>query len=194
MCEFGAAEDCLNCPADCNGVQNGNPTGRYCCGDAGENPIGCGDARCGGGESCTESQGTPSCCGDGECNGTEDSATCQLDCAVAYCAGTCFDLNDDAAINLQDFALFAGCFGLIANEIDLDSCNCADLNGDQHIDLFDFGMLANHFLAPSPTSQPPDCPLSPSDRPGYDVVMTPTATHPRASPQIQVQDRRPEGV
>ena len=70
-------------------------------------------------------------------------------------------LNDDAAINLQDFALFAGCFGLIGNEIDLASCNCADFNGDQQIDLFDFGMLANYFMAPNPTSQPPDCPLNP---------------------------------
>lgn len=55
VCEISAGEDCLSCPADCNGEQGGPPLNRYCCGDgAGENPVDCTDARCtGGGNTCT---------------------------------------------------------------------------------------------------------------------------------------------
>jgi PKD repeat protein len=55
-CEPVNGEDCLSCPADCNGVQGGNPANRYCCGDgAGTNPVGCGDPRCtGGGNTCLD--------------------------------------------------------------------------------------------------------------------------------------------
>jgi hypothetical protein len=47
VCQPGFGEDCLSCPADCNGVQGGSPANRYCCGDGdGQNPVGCGDPRC----------------------------------------------------------------------------------------------------------------------------------------------------
>jgi hypothetical protein len=47
VCEPGGGEDCLSCEDDCNGVQNGNPSLRYCCGDGdGENPASCADPRC----------------------------------------------------------------------------------------------------------------------------------------------------
>jgi len=95
---------------------------------------------------------------DNDCDGLIDEA--DPDCAYAYCAGTCFDLDDDAVINLGDFVLFAQCFGLLANEINLASCDCADFNGDLLIDLTDFTMFARHFGFVSPF-QPPDCPLSP---------------------------------
>jgi hypothetical protein len=43
----GSGEDCLTCPADCNGVQGGNPGNRFCCGDGGgQNPVDCTDPRC----------------------------------------------------------------------------------------------------------------------------------------------------
>ena len=46
ICET-AAENCLTCPQDCNGLQSGNPNKQYCCGDGGgTNPVPCTDARC----------------------------------------------------------------------------------------------------------------------------------------------------
>jgi subtilisin family serine protease len=54
VCEILGGEDCLSCPADCNGVQSGNPNNQFCCGDgAGSNPVACDDARCtGDGNTC----------------------------------------------------------------------------------------------------------------------------------------------
>ncbi len=47
ICEPGGAENCLTCPQDCNGVQSGSPSKKYCCGDGGGvNPVPCSDARC----------------------------------------------------------------------------------------------------------------------------------------------------
>ena len=56
FCEGHAGENCLNCPADCNGVQSGNPGNQYCCGDGGgNNPVWCEDPRCtSGGETCLD--------------------------------------------------------------------------------------------------------------------------------------------
>jgi hypothetical protein len=56
ICEAGNGEDCVSCAADCNGKQNGNPNGRFCCGDGdGQNPVPCSDPRCtSGGLQCTE--------------------------------------------------------------------------------------------------------------------------------------------
>ena len=46
-CEIAAGENCLTCPQDCNGVQSGSPSKRYCCGNGGgQNPIPCSDPRC----------------------------------------------------------------------------------------------------------------------------------------------------
>ncbi len=74
VCEPNAGEDCLSCSSDCNGTQGGKPSGRYCCGDgAGENPVDCGDSRCGGATACnndafvgvTDSGGNLLACVDG---------------------------------------------------------------------------------------------------------------------------------
>lgn len=47
ICEPGEGEDCLSCPADCNGKQTGKPNGRFCCGDGeGRGPVDCSDPRC----------------------------------------------------------------------------------------------------------------------------------------------------
>jgi hypothetical protein len=79
VCEAGDGEDCLSCPADCAGKQDGLRKQRFCCGDgAGIKPVGCGDSRCG---LCVDSPILASCCGDGECtSGAEGSDTCALDC------------------------------------------------------------------------------------------------------------------
>ena len=54
VCETLAGEDCVSCPADCNGEQTGPPPNRYCCGGGGgDNPVGCADPRCtGNGNTC----------------------------------------------------------------------------------------------------------------------------------------------
>ncbi len=56
VCEPGLGEDCVSCPADCNGQQSGNPANKYCCGDGdGVNPVPCSDPRCtGDGNTCVE--------------------------------------------------------------------------------------------------------------------------------------------
>jgi hypothetical protein len=48
VCNAGDGEDCVSCPQDCNGVQDGKPSARFCCGDGGGvNPAPCSDtARC----------------------------------------------------------------------------------------------------------------------------------------------------
>lgn len=49
ICEIGAGENCTNCSADCNGVTNGPPNRRYCCGT----DVNCSDPRCtGNGNTC----------------------------------------------------------------------------------------------------------------------------------------------
>lgn len=82
VCEIGNGEDCESCPADCNGVQNGNPTQRFCCGDgAGQNPVGCADSRCAAsGNTCRSTPVRNYCCGDFVCQGAETESSCSLDC------------------------------------------------------------------------------------------------------------------
>ncbi|MCH9001369.1 MAG: hypothetical protein IIC02_02250 [Planctomycetes bacterium] len=101
VCETGAGESCVNCPQDCNGVQDRRPSNRYCCGNGGTNPIGCGDSRCtAGGALCTDSPGTPSCCGDGACEGVEDADNCPKDCAVPCSVDTDCDDGDPCSVDL----------------------------------------------------------------------------------------------
>ena len=56
ICEAGDGEDCLSCALDCNGVQRGKLSLRFCCGDGdGTGPVSCGDNRCtSGGLTCTD--------------------------------------------------------------------------------------------------------------------------------------------
>ncbi len=97
VCEAGNGEDCTNCALDCNGVQNGNPNNRFCCGaGGGTNPVDCSDARCtGGGVSCTNDpvSGGAFCCGDGFCDAGEGCGNCGLDCATG--AEVCDDGVDN---------------------------------------------------------------------------------------------------
>jgi subtilisin family serine protease len=113
VCEAGNGEDCVSCAADCNGVQSGNPAGRFCCGDGdGQNPISCSNPACStGGWLCTDVpvSGGSYCCGDATCDGAEDSCNCAVDCGAPPSAevpgATCSDGQDndcDGGIDCQD--------------------------------------------------------------------------------------------
>lgn len=140
VCEAGDGEDCVSCPQDCDGVQNGKPSNRYCCGFGGENPVGCGDARCNsGGNTCTETPvggGTSYCCGDTVCEGDEDSGNCAIDCgAPAFCGdGTC-DPGEDECNCSADCGAPAGsetsCTDGVDNDCDgLTDCDDSECAGD----------------------------------------------------------------
>jgi len=99
ICEAGNGEDCVSCPDDCNGVQGGKPSKRFCCGDGdGKNPVGCSDGRCGEPEACT---GDPVpvvgfCCGDGSCSSPEDGYNCEVDCGLPpYCGDNSCNTGED---------------------------------------------------------------------------------------------------
>ncbi len=85
ICEVADGETCVSCPEDCNGVQSGNPSSRYCCGDgiAGEGPVTCADARCtGNGNTCAVNQVLAYCCGDTNCEDIESLGNCPADCTI----------------------------------------------------------------------------------------------------------------
>lgn len=84
ICEAGDGEDCVSCPSDCNGIQNGNPSNRYCCGDGdGDTPVPCSDPRCTAmGKACTEVMNPVYCCGDLTCEGLETGFNCEVDCGA----------------------------------------------------------------------------------------------------------------
>ena len=82
-------------------MQNGKPSGRFCCGFGGQNPVGCGDAPCAaGGFSCTEipqGSGGSTCCGDLACESPEDGFNCPLDCGPPpACGDGACDAGEDA--------------------------------------------------------------------------------------------------
>jgi hypothetical protein len=96
ICETGGGENCLTCPADCNGVQTGKTQSRYCCGNGGVNPVGCGDSRCiAAGNSCSTGMGTQYCCGDSTCSGAETRNNCSVDCGACVPAGGACAANGD---------------------------------------------------------------------------------------------------
>jgi hypothetical protein len=45
VCDI-SSENCVTCPSDCNGVQDGKPGSRFCCGCGGSNPVGCANTAC----------------------------------------------------------------------------------------------------------------------------------------------------
>jgi hypothetical protein len=93
VCETANQEDCQSCPIDCNGKNNGNPAGRFCCGGATE---GCSDSRCTqNGYACTTVivEGGPFCCGNGSCQPGEDIANCPIDCDL--CGNSSCDPGED---------------------------------------------------------------------------------------------------
>jgi len=113
ICEAGDGENCASCAADCNGVQTGGPSGRFCCGDGGgQNPLPCSDPACStGGWLCTDTPaaGGSYCCGDDVCEGAEDTCNCAVDCGMPPASevpgSTCNDGQDndcDGGIDCQD--------------------------------------------------------------------------------------------
>ncbi len=119
LCEIGDGEDCLSCPADCNGDQNAG-VDSFCCGNSGTNPIACGtdesDQRCVDALSdyyCRVAARVPASCGDLLCEGAETTASCPQDCSVPFCNPTertdeisCADGLDndcDGTADLADF-------------------------------------------------------------------------------------------
>jgi spore coat protein A len=116
LCEIGDGEDCLTCPLDCNGdQQGGNP---FCCGNGGTNPIACGtsaaDARCIDTSAelfCRVAERVKATCGDLLCEGQESAANCPQDCSVPFCEPTetidelsCTDGQDNDCDGLVDSA------------------------------------------------------------------------------------------
>jgi hypothetical protein len=135
LCEAADGEDCLTCAADCNGKQNGNPSGRFCCGNGGQNPVGCADSRCTtGGFSCTTVPAGPggsTCCGDLVCESPEDGTNCPLDCgAPPTCGdGTCDPGEDQCSCAADCDAPPLNETGLCTDGVDNDCdgfIDCAD--------------------------------------------------------------------
>jgi len=99
-CEPSLGEDCLSCSQDCNGKQNGNPSGRFCCGDA---STPCSDSRCSvDAWSCSSSTAGSTCCGDGTCEGLETSVNCLADCPEAVCGDGNCDAGEDSCACAAD--------------------------------------------------------------------------------------------
>ena len=135
ICEAGNGENCVSCPSDCNGIQNGNPSGRFCCGDGGgANPLSCSNSLCTQGSfECMETANSGSCCGDLTCEGIENSASCEIDCGPApYCGDSVCDADEDScscptdcgAPSLNETSM---CSDGIDNDCDTD-VDCSDLD------------------------------------------------------------------
>ena len=133
ICEAGDGENCVTCAADCNGKQNGKPSGRFCCGDGGgESPVSCTDSRCTQGSfQCTDvpQPGGTYCCGDNICEGDENCSSCGVDCntgAEVCDDGVDNDCNgavdcDDAACATDPSCQAVDCSGFTSKQ----SCNGA---------------------------------------------------------------------
>jgi len=135
ICEIALGEDCTNC-GDCNGVQNGNPANRFCCGaGGGSNPVTCSDPRCTSGGFDCGSTADMTCCGDGTCESPEDICSCSADCGAPPSAeSTCDDVIDNdcdgqSDCNDLDCCTAAQCVtGVDADSDGISDCDCDDDN------------------------------------------------------------------
>jgi choice-of-anchor B domain-containing protein len=154
VCEVGDGEDCVNCASDCAGVQKGKPSGRFCCGFGGSNPVGCGDSACSaGGLSCTETPIGPAgttCCGDLTCEDPEDGSNCTLDCgAPPFCGDTICNASEDQCSCTTDCGAppaseVTQCSDGQDNDCDLDvDCNDADCSADPACQASDCASIAS---------------------------------------------------
>ena len=93
---------------------------------------------------------------DNDCDGDTDGA--DPDCQGPACV--CGDVNGSGGlVDLDDFALFANCFGLsgpMPPECEAEHFACSDLDGNGEITLEDFSSFALWFGMTS-TSTPPAC-------------------------------------
>mgnify|MGYP000020256006 CR=1 FL=1 len=53
------------------------------------------------------------------------------------------DVNNDNVVNIFDFGILSGTFGLSSGQVGYDSK--ADLDGNLSINIFDFGLLSGNF-------------------------------------------------
>lgn len=91
---------------------------------------------------------------DNDCDGLTDAA--DPDCAPPSCTNECGDINGDSAVDLFDFASFAGCFGFTQGVP--PQCLCSDLDNDGlRVNLLDFSTFALLFGGNS-TNTIPNCP------------------------------------
>jgi V8-like Glu-specific endopeptidase len=122
ICETADGEDCTNCAADCNGVTNGPPFDRYCCGS----DVTCADPRCtGSGNTCTDQPGVGSCCGDGLCEGSENETNCAIDCASCTVNADCAD-GDSCTTDTCDAGT---CYNTPIDCSDGDACTADTCSG-----------------------------------------------------------------
>lgn len=144
ICEAGDGEDCLSCPQDCRGKQNGNPRKKYCCGDGdGANPVSCSDNVCtSNGFQCTDTPAESYCCGDDACTGEEDSNSCELDCGPApFCGDNICDANESICSCQIDCGTPAGS--------ELSCTDGEDDDCDGNIDCDDSDCISDPSCAPT---------------------------------------------
>ena len=85
LCEAGDGENCVTCPEDCAGIQEGTGAD-FCCGgddNPGRNPLPCSNSACLNtdlGRFCKDTPNVPACCGDEVCEGQESMDNCPVDC------------------------------------------------------------------------------------------------------------------
>ena len=140
VCEVPGGENCLTCPADCNGEQQGPPSTLYCCGDglAGTNPVDCTDSRCiDGGNTCSTESIAVYCCGDDSCSEIETVENCPADCTVSVPGEAGVDpamtvTGFDAATGLLSISFGIPCDAVdhtleygVLSRADLAACNWA---------------------------------------------------------------------
>ncbi len=130
LCEVGDGEDCLSCPDDCNGEQDGGGDD-FCCGNGGTNPVGCGDSA--GDNRCLDASLLRFCrvmprlaatCGDRLCEGAETAASCPQDCLVPACEPD--EFTDETMCN---DGLDNDCDGFV-DSADTDCPMAPDTDGD----------------------------------------------------------------
>jgi hypothetical protein len=176
LCEAGDGENCLTCPADCNGKASGKNA--FCCGaPGGTNNIGCGvdvnDDRCIDASAnwfCRQAPRVQACCGDALCEGAETITNCANDCGPPPpwldCNNPFADTDGDGDVDQDDFSTFQLCYTGSGNGPISTSpgyCKCLDWGDDDidqtpdyddDIDHFDFSAFQDCASGPNVPADP----------------------------------------